>query len=773
MAVKTSASRPELRRIKIRIAGAVQGVGFRPFVYRLATALNLTGWVSNSPQGVIIEAEGNPKAIQELLDRLPSESPPHSSITALESTVCEAAGYSTFRIAESNGHGDRNTLVLPDIAPCADCRREIFDPTNRRFRYPFTNCTHCGPRYSIIESLPYDRVNTTMREFDMCSDCRAEYENPLDRRFHAQPNACPVCGPRLEYWATDRSIVAADHDALFSAARDIRDGAIVAVKGVGGFHLLADAYCDAAIRRLRLRKSREEKPLAVMFPSLASVEACCLMCDQERHLLLSPQAPIVLLRRSPQHVDTHRALAPSVAPDNPYVGALLADSPLHHLLMAELGSPVVATSGNRSNEPICIGERDALARLAAIADMFLVHNRPIANQGDDSIVRVLLNREMVLRRARGYAPLPVQIGHSLPPVLGAGGHLKNTVALAVGNNVFISQHIGDLDTEAGVVAHRRTAVGMQRLFDFRPDAVACDAHPDYASTLWANQQGLPVMTVQHHHAHILACMAEHGLTGPVLGMAWDGTGYGADGTVWGGEFLRVSSGSYERLAHLRTFRMPGGEQAIREPRRAAFGLLHEIFGRRAIDMDWCPTMRAFSIQERRVLEQALSRRINAPVTSSVGRLFDAVASITGVCQRGGFEGKAAMSMEFAAARIESNEAYEVDIRLGADPLIVDWEPMVRGILSDVSKGDAIAVISARFHNSLVRIAVSVARRLEATRVVLAGGCFQNGYLLKRIVGALAEAGIEAFWSRQVPPNDGGISLGQVMAAAGMLKSREE
>ncbi|MDW8241321.1 MAG: carbamoyltransferase HypF, partial [Acidobacteriota bacterium] len=515
------------KRLRITIRGAVQGVGFRPFVYRLANEMGLPGWVLNSPQGVFIEVEGNAPELETFLLRIEREKPPRSFIQSLEYSFLDPVGYTTFEIRHSDESGEKTALVLPDIATCSDCLREIFDPTNRRHRYPFTNCTNCGPRFTIIEALPYDRPNTTMKHFAMCNECRSEYENPLDRRFHAQPNACPRCGPHLELWDAGGKVLASHHDALGGAAAAIRDGRIVAVKGLGGFHLIVDARNEDAVVCLRRRKHREEKPFALMYPHLECVKEHCIVSELEERLLLSPESPIVLLRRRSEGRIVRSAISPSVAPGNPYLGVMLPYTPLHHLLMAELGFPVVATSGNLSDEPICTDEQEALERLAGIADLFLIHNRPIARHVDDSVVRVMMGRELVLRRARGYAPLPiancgvtdsqgtpslVQEGTSSPTSMFAvGAHLKNTIAVSVGSQVFVSQHIGDLETAEAFEAFQRVIKSFHDLYNLRPSAVACDAHPDYLSTHYARRNGLPVISVQHHYAHVLSCMAENEL----------------------------------------------------------------------------------------------------------------------------------------------------------------------------------------------------------------------------------------------------------------------
>ncbi|OHE82860.1 MAG: carbamoyltransferase HypF [Verrucomicrobia bacterium GWF2_62_7] len=749
-------------RLRVTIRGAVQGVGFRPFVFRLAEELELTGWVNNSAQGVFIEVEGRRDQLQSFLLRIPREKPPRAFIQSLESSWLDRVGYTKFEIRESVAAGAKTALILPDIATCPECLREIFDPANRRHRYPFTNCTHCGPRFSIIESLPYDRPNTTMNRFAMCEACRAEYEDPLDRRFHAQPNACPSCGPQLELWDRAGQVLFRRDGALKQAAHAIRRGEIVAVKGLGGFHLLVDARNEGAVCRLRELKHREEKPFALMMPSLAAAQALCEVFETEERLLTSPESPIVLLRR---HEDAG-GVAEAVAPRNPCLGVMLPYTPLHHLLLAELDFPMVATSGNLAEEPICTDERDALRRLNGIADLFLVHDRPIARHVDDSIVRVVMDREMVLRRARGFAPLPIHLSRrSLPPQLAVGAHLKSSVALAVGSDVFISQHIGDLESEAAFDAFRRVIGDFERLYDVQPESVTCDAHPDYLSTKFARQLGVPVREVQHHFAHVVSCMAENDLEGPVLGVAWDGTGYGTDGTIWGGEFFRATRHDFERVAHLRQFRMPGGDSAVREPRRSAVGVLYEIFGDALFGLKELAPVQGFTRPELQIVRQMLHKQLNAPVTSSAGRLFDAAAAIAGLRQETRYEGQAAMEWEFAADGYQTDEAYPFRIRDGQSPLVIDWEPMIRAMLDDVAENEPVGWLAAKFHNALAEMIVTMARRIGREQVVLSGGCFQNRYLTERAVRRLEQENFRAYWHQRVPPNDGGIALGQMVAAS--------
>jgi len=753
------------QRLKVRIEGAVQGVGFRPFVYRLANQLELSGWVSNSSQGVIIELEGKIEMLNEFLARVQAEAPSNSIIKNIQYSISDVVGYDSFTIKESDRSGVKTALIMPDIAVCPDCLEDIFDPDNRRYRYPFTNCTNCGPRYSIIESLPYDRVNTTMKIFTMCDECRAEYENPSNRRFHAQPNACPNCGPSLELWDKKGKILTSNHQALLEACAVINKGGIAAVKGLGGFHLIIDAANDQAIRRLRRLKFREEKPLALMYPDLEMVKADCELTDLEKQLLCSPESPIVLLKRKNTSKNDSVNVCPAVSPDNPYLGIMLAYTPLHRLLMAELKSPIVATSGNIADEPMCIDENEALVRLGDIADVFLVHNRPIARHVDDSIVQVMMEREMILRRARGYAPLPIISKKTVSSVLAVGGHLKNSVAISQEKQFFISQHIGDLESKPAYDTFANVIKSLSDLYDFNPEIIACDKHPDYISTKYAVDSGITRVEVQHHFAHILSCMAENKLDGPVLGVSWDGTGYGTDGTIWGGEFLKVDKMSFSRAAHLRTFCLPGGEKAIKEPWRTALGLLYEIYNSQLFSTNKIEHIHTLNADNKNILQKMLEQKINAPLTSSAGRLFDAVASITDICQTMSFEGQAAMKMEFAAENYTTDDYYAFKIDRKQKPYIIDWEPAILEIFKDLEKSKPTEQIAAKFHNTLVEMIVEAASHVGEKRIVLTGGCFQNRYLTERAIIRLTKSGFQPYWHHLVPPNDGGICLGQLYACS--------
>ncbi|MBC8204727.1 carbamoyltransferase HypF [bacterium] len=759
--IDSIADSERITRIRIIIRGIVQGVGFRPFIYRLAKELDLNGWVSNSPDGVIIEAEGGGESLKKFLLRIPQDKPSLASIHSMEHTILDPENYSDFRIELSQSSGKKTALILPDIAVCPDCLKEIFDPANRRCLYPFTNCTNCGPRYSIIQALPYDRNNTTMKRFEMCERCQSEYNNPSDRRFHAQPNACPLCGPQLVLKDKNHTI-AARHDALLQTVEALRKGKIAAVKGLGGFHLMVDAGNDDAVNRLRLHKAREEKPFALMFPSLEMIEKVCLVSEMEKRLLFSPECPIVLLKRK-RYINGDVKISPSVAPGNPYLGIMLPYTPLHHILMRELNFPVIATSGNLKDEPICIDDETAMMKLSNIADLFLTHNRPIARPVDDSVARIIADRQMIIRRARGYAPLPIQMRTNGRTIIAVGGHLKNTVALAKDDSVFISQHLGDLETEEAYASFKETIDTFINLYESEPDLIVCDMHPDYLSTKFAESSGIPVVKVQHHHAHLYSCIAENEIDPPLTGVVWDGTGYGLDATIWGGEFFIHDGDDLMRKAHFRTFPLPGGDTAIKEPRRTAIGLLYEIFGESIFDSEEYHPLNTFSPIEREILRTMLKGSINSPKTSSAGRLFDAVASIIGLRHFNNFEGQAAMELEFLTENYDSEQCYEFLIIQSGDALIIDWQPAVLRILDDLRNNIPPEEISVKFHNTMAAVTFDMAQRIGLEKIVLSGGCFQNKYLIERTIGLLQEGGFRVYWHQRTPTNDGGISLGQAAA----------
>ncbi len=778
------------QRVQVNVQGTVQGVGFRPFVYRLARELELAGWVRNTSSGVLIEVEGDPLTIESFLRRLKDDQPASASVEAMNTSVIPAIDDTSFSIDRSTESGQRTLVIPPDLATCQDCCRELADPQDRHFRYPFLTCTQCGPRYSLLTAIPYERSNTTMAGFELCSHCRVEYEADADRRFHAEPIACPICGPRLRLWDEQGCEIAAEEGALQRAVALLDEGLIVAVKGLGGFQLWVDARSEETVRRLRDRKQRADKPFAVLFPSIAATRNYCLLSSEEESLLCSPQAPIVLARKR-----RHAAIAEAVAPGNPYLGVMVPATPLHHLLMASLQRPMVATSGNRSEEPIVIDERGALVRLKGIADAFLVHDRPISRPVDDSVVLVVdrtpENNErdeahkrkaaqMILRRARGYVPQAIRWsddssdGKGQGPILAVGGHLKNTVAVLTGHRIVLSQHLGDLSTVEADKAFRQAIEDLQRLLQVEPLVIACDLHPDYRSTGFARELAarlsVPLVPVQHHHAHVASCMAEHKLDGEVLGIAWDGAGYGTDGQVWGGEFLIASYRQFTRFASLRPFRLLGGEAAMKAPGRSAAAALWELMGETMVHHD-LPSWNMTGDQ-RAHLAALLRSGIASPWTTSMGRLFDTVASLTGLCAQASFEGQAAMAVQFAAEREwetggGSVQGYPIELVTSESSdtkWMVDWWPMISAMLDDLRRGHRPKLITARFHVGLAEGAVRVAQAAGLPRVVLTGGCFQNGLLLSLVRQRLEEAGFAVYSHRLVPPNDGGLSLGQAVVA---------
>jgi hydrogenase maturation protein HypF len=784
---------------KILIQGTVQGVGFRPWVYRLAREEGLAGTVRNDSSGVTIEAFGPTRALESFVERLQSSLPPAAVIRALHLESIPFSDEVDFRIVGSAEASERTVSIPPDLATCSDCLAEVDDPDDRRYRYPFTNCTNCGPRFTITLDIPYDRPVTTMAQFQMCAHCRREYETPEDRRFHAQPNACPRCGPRLTLWSQAGDELARDHAAIQASADALRSGRILALKGLGGFHLLVDARDREAVTRLRRRKARYEKPLALMVAEVDQVRDLCEVSPAAVELLTSPQAPIVLLRRLPGI-----QIADEVAPGNPYLGVMTPYTPLHHILLRQVGIPLVATSGNLSDEPICIENDEAGERLGRIADLFLVHDRPIARHADDSVAWVVDGKPGLIRRARGFAPSPVTLASHPPTILAVGAHLKNTVAVNLGANVFISQHIGDMETPQAIDAFERVIDDLLRMCEAEPVAIAHDLHPDYVSTQWARRAtagdrpsrraegevegllaGIRLIPVQHHHAHLASCLAENGIDdGSALGVTWDGTGYGTDGAVWGGEFLQGSATCFQRVARLRQFRLPGGDSAVKEPRRVALAVLHETLGESVWEQEDLAPFRSVDRSELPLFRRMLETGLGSPSTTSVGRLFDAVASIIDLQQQVSFEGQAAMTLEFVADTEEGgsypllvapvpttlNDAVEhLPEEVAAESVLeLDWRPLVEAILEDSRQGVEAGIIAARFHTSLVDAIVAVARAIGESRVALTGGCFQNRLLTERATRRLREAGFEVLLHRQVPPNDGGISLGQVAVTAARL-----
>ena len=756
--------------------GVVQGVGFRPYVYNLARRCDLAGFVLNSPRGVFIEVEGPADTIEAFIAALPAEAPPLVRIAEIQRTEIPALGESEFTIRHSEGGESAFALIPPDICVCEACLADTHDAQNRRFEYPFTNCTNCGPRYSIIRDVPYDRPMTTMAEFAMCDACRAEYEDPANRRFHAQPNACPACGPRLLLSVPDSAPdpQASARAILEHVADVLRAGGIVAWKGLGGYQLACDARQPAAVDELRRRKKRSEKPFAVMVGDVETAEALCRLSPRERRSLVSPERPIVLLRRRPE-----ADLAEGVSPGNPATGVMLPCTPMHDLLFRILrerwgaAPALIMTSGNISEEPIVIENAEAEEHLAGIADLFVHHNRRIHTRVDDSVVRVVSEETMLIRRARGYAPQPVWLGRGEAEVLACGAQQKNALCLTRAGFALPSQHLGDLENFETLLFFEETLERMCRLFHVAPTTVAHDLHPGYLSTQYARQrEGQRLIGVQHHHAHIASCMAEHGLDGRVIGAAWDGTGFGTDGTIWGGEFLAADYLGFDRFARLRPVLLAGGDSGVREPWRAARACLLDTFDAIPAGAPW----EQMAAPERiRIVDTMLQRQVHTIPTSSAGRLFDAVASLIGLRQSVSFEGQAAMMLEAAADAWTGPIDPPCDFVLaGAAPVEVDLRPMIRQIVEDVRSGEPRPRMAARFHTTLVAAIAAVCHRMRAelalTRVCLSGGCFQNARLLEGCLRTLREDGFEVFSQRAVPANDGGISLGQAAIACEILRS---
>src|SRR5450755_3951520 len=701
----------EVRR-QIEVSGIVQGVGFRPYVYRLATGRRLSGTIRNTAAGVTIEIQGPAEMVRDFVERLPAETPPLARITGLAVHDLPCNGDRDFSIVPSHEGEEVRTLISPDVAICPDCLREMFDPRDRRYRYPFINCTNCGPRFTIIRDIPYDRPSTSMAAFRMCPTCMAEYESPLDRRFHAQPNACWDCGPRVELWNKSGKRIEC-RDPIAEAASGLHAGLVVAVKGLGGFHLAVDAKNPAAVALLRQRKHRVEKPFAVMVPELQAAEEICELDDAARTILQSIQRPIVLLRKALLPKKKASIIPDEVAPCNRYLGIFLPYTPLHYLLLAEGGfNALVMTSGNLSEEPIAIDNREAVHRLHGLADYFLVHNRDILLRCDDSVVRVAGGVTRQMRRSRGFVPVPVFLKDDQVSVLAVGGELKNTICLTKGKHAFLSQHVGDLENEESYSFFHEAIEHLERILEIRPEIIAYDLHPDYFSTKWALQQsGAKSVGVQHHHAHIASCMAENHLEGRVIGFALDGTGYGADGHIWGGEVLVAGYGEFERAAHFEYVPLPGGAAAIREPWRMAVSYLAHHFGREFMKLD-IPFVRQLHRPNVDLLLRMMEQGVNSPLTSSCGRLFDAVAALIGLRQEVNYEAQAAIELEMAMTSSDEDTAYPMKLLPENDHWIVSTRPLFEALLDDLGRNLPVAAISRRFHNGLVEGFVELATLLR-------------------------------------------------------------
>lgn len=755
-----------LRR-KFQITGVVQGVGFRPFIYRLATECELSGYVLNDSSGVVVEVQGSRPMLDAFGSRIRAEAPSMSRIVGLSSFEMTLDPQPNgFRILESHGGAEQRVLISPDIATCDDCLHELLDQNDRRCGYPFINCTNCGPRFTIVRKIPYDRPFTTMSVFPMCPECQREYHDPSNRRFHAQPNACWKCGPQLEFRdeAGRQSV-----EPIGEVVLRLKAGQIAAIKGLGGFHLAVDATNQQAVQRLRERKHRVEKPFAVMVPNVEAAEEFVEVSEAAREVLLSPQRPIALLRRRPG-----RRIADDVAPRNRDLGIFLPYTPVHHLLFAESEfAALVMTSANLSEEPICIDNEEAIRRLSGIADCFLLHNREILIRSDDSVVRVADSRPCQMRRSRGYVPMPVFVRRELPPILAVGGELKSTICYTRKNTAFLSQHIGDLENVESYSFFGETVQHLGEILEIKPETIAYDLHPGYFSTQWAkNQIGVRLIGVQHHHAHIASCMAENHLDGQVIGFALDGTGYGTDGNIWGGEVLLASYEGFERAAHLEYVAMAGGEAAIREPWRMVISYLWNHYGRDFLSWD----IRIVNEHKRsaELICQALDKKINSPLTSSAGRLFDAMSALCGVRSNVNYEGQAAIELEMDIDGAEDNAPYPFALLEENGTILIGTHPLFDAVLLDLSAGVPTSIISHRFHSGLAAALFEVALRLreraQLSRICLSGGTFQNLFLLTTLESLLRKAGFEVFTHADVPAGDGGLALGQAMVAARQMQS---
>lgn len=758
------AARVDVVRKAIEITGIVQGVGFRPFVYRLANECNLVGFIANTPAGVSIEVQGDTENVERFLERLPKEIPPLARLTSFVPRDAEPRDDPVFRILSSRLDAPPKALISPDVAVCGECLREMMNARDRRFRYPFINCTNCGPRFTIIRDVPYDRARTSMASFKMCGACRAEYDDPANRRFHAQPNACWDCGPQLQLWSalgSRKDVV----EPLREATRLIEQGGVLAVKGLGGFHLACNAKNESAVKRLRERKERVEKPFAIMVRRIEDVERFCDLVEPEKKQLLSCARPIVLL---PRKHDS--GIADAVAPRNRFLGVFLPYTPLHHLLFVSgKFDALVMTSANVSEEPIVIDNQEAAQRLQGIADAFLVHDREIVRRCDDSVVRVSSGRVQQLRRSRGFVPVPVALERESKPILAVGGELKNTVCVVRAGEAFLSQHIGDLENLESYKFFGEAVEHLQRILEVQPKVVAYDLHPDYFSTKWA--LGLPdveLVGVQHHHAHIAACMAENHLDGKVIGIALDGTGYGTDEAIWGGEVLLADYSAFERAAHLEYVPLPGGAAAIREPWRMAVSYLVKHYGKELGGLK-LSFVQALDPSRLLIVLQMIDREINSPRTSSCGRLFDAVAALAGVRSTINYEAQAAIELEMAGHESTDEGAYPFDLLPDGSGWQIGTRPLFEALLRDLAARSEVKDISRRFHRGLAMLFAGLSEKIRESsklnRVCLSGGCFQNSLLLGMLLGALRERSFEVYFHAEVPAGDGGVSLGQALIAA--------
>jgi len=751
--------------LKISVRGIVQGVGFRPFVYQLAQEHNLKGWVCNTSGDVKIEVEGESENLARFLTKLKEMPPPQSHIDAISVSEQPPAGYKQFEIRPSLAESDKYQLISPDLATCDACKQELLEPSNRRYRYSFTNCTNCGPRFTIIKDIPYDRPLTTMRHFKMCPNCQQEYDNPLDRRFHAQPNACPNCGPSLQLADADGNIIPSN-DAIASASQLLKQGSILAIRGLGGFLLACDATNEQAVRRLKERKRRPSKPLAIMVATLEQAREHCWVTSQEEELLTSPQSPIVLLKWKPTS-----SVSPEVAPTLKYLGVMLPYTPLHHILLRDTNLPLVMTSGNLSEEPIAKDNDEAIKRLHGIADYFLLHNRDIYSRYDDSVTMVEEDKPRVIRRARGYAPYPIHLPFTTRQVLACGAELKNTFCLTKDNHAFLSQYIGDMENLETLEHFEATIALYKKLFRVHPEIIACDMHPDYLSTKWArttaDKDKVSIVPIQHHHAHIVSCMVDNEVQEPVIGVAFDGTGYGADGHIWGGEFLIAGYHDFQRKGHLEYLPLPGGAAAINRPYRTAIGYLYTLLGEGALNPE-LPCLSTVGKPELEVIKRQIDRGINTPLTSSCGRLFDAVSALIGISRQIDYEGQAAVELEMVAYDGATDDSYPFTIETKGDIRVIRLGQLFSAIVSDLSQGIPAYIISGRFHNMVAQMVSQVCSKIAGetgiTTVALSGGVFQNRLLMRKVIAALDAVGLFTIIHSRVPCNDSGVSLGQAVIA---------
>jgi len=780
----SKATRQSLKSASISVRGIVQGVGFRPFVYGLAVEHNLKGWVCNTSEDVKIEVEGVAEAIEQFERELETKAPPLAHIENVTIEHHPPIGYKNFEIRHSQAQEGKYQLISPDVATCQACLVELLNPEGRRYRYPFTNCTNCGPRFTIIEDMPYDRPKTTMRYFQMCPQCQAEYDNPLDRRFHAQPNACPKCGPQVELVDNQGNLIT-ESNPIAAASQLLKEGKIVAIKGLGGFLMACDATNDTVVKTLRQRKKRPSKPLAIMVTDIDEAKRHCYVSPEEENLLTSPQSPIVLMR---WREDSSVSL--EVAPNLRFLGIMLPYTPLHHILLRDTGLPLVMTSGNLSEEPIARDNNEALRRLSDIADYFLIHNRDIYSRYDDSVAIVERGTSQLVRRARSYAPYPIRLLFEARQVLGCGVEEKNTFCLTRDNYAFVSQHIGDMENMETLEHFDSTISLYKRLFHIEPEIIAYDLHPDYLATKYAQElgeSGIKLVPVQHHHAHIASCLADNGLDGPVIGVAFDGTGMGADGNIWGGEFLVADYRNFHRVGHLEYLPLPGGDAAVKRPRRTAIGYILTLLGENALKGD-LPVMREADDMEIEVIKRQIERKINSPLSSSMGRLFDAISALLGIRGEIDYEGQAAVELEMAAfssviARPAPSEARELDEAISSNNnnvgypyrivedkgiKIVCLRDLLSAVIEDLRQGISKGRIAVKFHNTVARMINEmchlIAGETGLSQVALSGGVFQNRLLLRRTVSLLESSGFQVFTHRQVPCNDGGISLGQAVIA---------